>query len=269
MGKGTSQAVKIGKCIYCESCSDLSDEHVIPYGLGGSIILGKASCKRCAHETMRIEDRLLRKHWWPHRQILGLQSRTPATDVRDVPISLIQGNGTRISGFLPIKQQTISISMHFPPPGILTGRIVDGPPVSSGISLKMLGNTPTQAIIDGKIRPILSFEKIEIPINYNADDLCRFLAKVAHGYIIYKRGMENFDRYLLPKYILGKSQGIQNVVGESSSLIANKKLPGSQVHALMERKNGDHLTVYIQLFRDLGDPPPIYEVVVSRLSQPA
>ena len=266
MGKAKSQTVQIGKCIYCESCSDLTKEHVIPYGIGGHIILSKASCTKCADETKRIEDRLLRKHWWPHRQILGLQSRTPATDVRDVPISLIQGNGTRIPGFLPLKQQTISINMHFPPPGFLTGEIVDGPPVSSGTSLKMLGKPPAQAIINGAIRPILSFEKIEIPINLSADDLCRFLAKIAHGYIIYKRGMEEFDRYLLPKYILGKSQGIQNAVGESSSLIVNKKLPGSQVHALMERKNGDYLTVYIQLFRGLGDPPPIYEVVVSRLT---
>jgi hypothetical protein len=26
--------VKVGKCIYCSAAEDLSDEHVIPFGLG-------------------------------------------------------------------------------------------------------------------------------------------------------------------------------------------------------------------------------------------
>jgi hypothetical protein len=33
----------------------LGDEHIVAYGLGGTIVLPEASCKECEKETGRIE----------------------------------------------------------------------------------------------------------------------------------------------------------------------------------------------------------------------
>jgi hypothetical protein len=54
-------------CIYCGTQADqteakeLSDEHIIPYALGGNLVLPKASCDRCAKETHAFEGHLAGK----------------------------------------------------------------------------------------------------------------------------------------------------------------------------------------------------------------
>jgi hypothetical protein len=46
---------EIGKCIYCGSVDNLSNEHIVPRGLGGPWVLKKASCAKCAAITSEIE----------------------------------------------------------------------------------------------------------------------------------------------------------------------------------------------------------------------
>ena len=77
MGQSKQRRTGLGKCIYCSVTDDLSDEHILPYALGGTIVLQQASCKRCATITGSLEQRLLRGHWWPYRKKLGLQTRNP------------------------------------------------------------------------------------------------------------------------------------------------------------------------------------------------
>ena len=53
-----------GACIYCGATdAALSDEHVVPYGLGGSHVLRKASCCRCAAITSKFERKVMRELW--------------------------------------------------------------------------------------------------------------------------------------------------------------------------------------------------------------
>src|SRR5205814_3072492 len=66
----------IGECIYCGSTDDLTNEHIVPFGLSGTVGLVKASCKSCAAATSAIEGRLLRGHWRAYRKLLGLKTRS-------------------------------------------------------------------------------------------------------------------------------------------------------------------------------------------------
>ncbi len=51
----------IGRCIYCGAENvTLTDEHIIPFGLGGNWILPKSSCKACATITGQFEQFCLR-----------------------------------------------------------------------------------------------------------------------------------------------------------------------------------------------------------------
>ena len=51
----------VGRCIYCGIPENLSgpeglnDEHIIPFSLGGTAILPKASCSNCSNETHAFE----------------------------------------------------------------------------------------------------------------------------------------------------------------------------------------------------------------------
>ncbi len=120
-------------------------------------------------------------------------------------------------------------------------------------------------MLDDQRITLRSNEKIRLPVDDSAIELSRFLAKVGHSYAISKRGLTYCKEYFLPKIILGKTEGALTYVGNGSSELLGARLPGNELHALMERRNGDFLTVYIQLFRMIGDPPPVYEVVVGSL----
>jgi hypothetical protein len=265
MGEARRRIQGIGRCIYCGSTDSLSREHVIPFGLGGDLVLRDATCPTCANETSKLELRLLRGHWWPYRQFLGLPSRRAGEVVPDVSVTINRSDGTRQSASLPMTKQSVAMIFDFDPPSILKGKMRNDSPNASRVAMKNLTAFPSVVQVDGSDYRLRVDEKLEIPINYDAADLCRFLAKVAHGYAISRRGMDCCSEFLLPQLILGKTEGAQSFVGGSSSALLGHRLPGCGLHAMMDRVNNGFVTVYIQLFRDRGDPPPIYEVVVGRL----
>lgn len=49
-----------GKCIYCGCTEQLTDEHIVPFALGGNLVLPTASCVACADRTKKYEQRTLR-----------------------------------------------------------------------------------------------------------------------------------------------------------------------------------------------------------------
>jgi hypothetical protein len=74
----THKLEPVEMCIYCRKPSAeavLTDEHTIPDGLGGDLVLPAASCERCAAKTSRIETHFLREVLQFQRAILGIHSR--------------------------------------------------------------------------------------------------------------------------------------------------------------------------------------------------
>lgn len=66
----------LGVCIYCGGTSDLTDEHVVPFGLAkNSLILPKASCKACAALTSLVEMGFLREGLGILREKFGSPTR--------------------------------------------------------------------------------------------------------------------------------------------------------------------------------------------------
>ena len=54
----------VGRCIYCGATDELTDEHIIPFSLGGVLILDKASCngtKGCNKKTHKFEGVVARQ----------------------------------------------------------------------------------------------------------------------------------------------------------------------------------------------------------------
>lgn len=264
MGQARERRSSIGRCIYCSATSGLSREHVLPYGLGGNLVLNDASCESCAKETGRVEQRLLRGHWWPYRLCLGLPSRRAGEKVPDLPVKVTCPDGTEYPAHIPMESQTIAMAFVFDPPSILEGIVkIEAP--SGRLNIRNLGALSPSVKIDGIEKQLTPEEKLQIPVNMDAADVCRFLAKVAHGYAISRRGLGACRDYFLPEIVLGKTDGAQTYVGGASSQFLGGRLPGHGLHALMDHVNGEFLTVYIQLFRARGGNEPIYEVVVGRI----
>jgi hypothetical protein len=263
VGQSKRRRGGLGKCIYCGAIDNLTDEHVLPYAMGGQLVLKESSCTQCARVTGALEQRLLRGHWWPYRKKLGLRSRNPdaADDLQTIKI--LKANGEALSAKAPLDDFVIAVFFEFEPPSILEGRQVVGEP-SGQAKIKKLDDQSTEVLINGDAYRLLQGDKIEFPAKLDAGDVTRFLAKVAHGYAISKEGLGAFEEFYLPKFILGKTDGIQTYVGGYVSTILTEKLPGGGHNRMMVRRRGDLVSVCVQLFIDKHDPPPIYEIIVGK-----
>src|SRR6266853_1676428 len=74
----------VGRCIYCGATRysaaevrPLSDEHIVPEGLSGTLVLPRASCRRCAKTTGQIEGSVLRNLLWAPRTLLKMKTKRP------------------------------------------------------------------------------------------------------------------------------------------------------------------------------------------------
>lgn len=236
----------------------------MPYALGGSLVLRKASCQPCAKITGQLEQKLLRGHWWPYRKKLGLQTRNPTASNQLKRVTIRKANGDEIAAQMPLESFVAAIVFTLDTPSILQGKVVSGEPHAKDAYLKMLGAGPSEAIVEGKRYPLSSTDKVDFPINFDSSDLTRFLAKVAHGYAVSRLGFAAFEELYLPEFILGKTDGILTYVGGYESPIFAATLAGGGHNRMALRTRGDLVTTCIQLFIDKDDPPPIYEVVVGR-----
>src|SRR5271166_1618447 len=64
----------VNRCIYCgnTNVAGLTREHIVPIGLGGGLILPKASCCKCQDVIKAIETRCQRGQLLPYRRQFGL-----------------------------------------------------------------------------------------------------------------------------------------------------------------------------------------------------
>jgi hypothetical protein len=208
-----------------------------------------------------VEARLLRKHWLPMRQRLGSPSRRAGQQPTEIPVTVLRDGSEPFAAMLPIAQHSAFVAYKFDPPSLLSGRRRDDPPSGPAV-LALVGPDPESVLVDGRVRHLAADERVEIPVDLDAGDVVRFLAKVAHGFAIYERGMEACREYFLPGLILGKTSGALTYVGVAER---DPGMPeGSGPHAIIARSEGEFLTVLIQLFRHAASRPPVYQILVGR-----
>jgi len=110
-------AREIGECIYCADREEpLSKEHAVPLGLNGSMVLLKASCKKCADITHKIERDVMRSLWPDVRNALAMRSRRKEKRSATIPLIVVR-NGTKETIEIPRSEYPIYLSTPlFPPP---------------------------------------------------------------------------------------------------------------------------------------------------------
>jgi hypothetical protein len=114
----------VGECIYCgDRHSTLTREHIVPYGLGGNMILPRASCHTCADITKRFEQKCLRMTMGPLRIRLGVKTRHPKQRPKTLDLELLHEDGRLETVHVPAAQYPASIVLPrlFENPGILIG----------------------------------------------------------------------------------------------------------------------------------------------------
>jgi hypothetical protein len=234
-GKGSPRQQPIGRCIYCgftsPDPSELTREHILPKGLGGTDTLLKATCANCASITSETERVFIRDTLWVLRSLAGHKSGMRLPDTNKVAI-------------LPVLL----------PPSLLQG---PGAPRNETFQLQVL----TAGIKGTLPKPVEIRESkfIVDPTNFS-----RVLAKIAHGYCIKRFGCETFEPFL-PDIILGKIMHPPDIWVYVGGADTDRK--DSRAHFIDIQELDAHgerlLSVHIKLFAQL--PVPSYHIIAGRI----
>lgn len=251
----------VGHCIYCSLTGDLSDEHVIPFGLDGNLILPAASCQRCAAITSRVERRVLHEMLGPFRSRLNLRTRRPKERRDSMPLEIHSPDGSIETKQVPREEfPALCIGYLWPAPGILRG--VD--PIDAF--------EHTEAVIrlveDGVERHLPADDRRARLGRFDVNVFARMLAKIAHAYAVGQIGEARFEPLLLD-LILERSNALPWLIGGEFGNLPREGDGGLHNVQPIHVRIGDtsYWLVAIQLFAMLGLPR--YFVVVGRATQEA
>lgn len=96
---------KVDRCIYCGVDNfELTDEHIIPLGLGGNWILPKSSCRECATITGRVEQFCLRQMLGNIRLRLNFPTRRRKDRPNELPVEFLRSDGTTGEVIVPVQE---------------------------------------------------------------------------------------------------------------------------------------------------------------------
>lgn len=256
----------VGYCIYCRAHGvPLTDEHIIPLGLGGNLVLPKASCAKCAAITGRIEQFCLRNMFGVVRARMQFPTRRPKERHRLSPLHIVQNDNSVSTKQIPISDFPFGIVLaRLQPPRILLGL----PPVQNFPGADFWrANIPdelqaTATRFGGKGFRLGSF---------HAGYFTRMLAKIGHAFAVADQGLDKFTpllsdmivgNYDTPNYLVG---GNGHTETPATSMVHQLHLEVGWVDGVDYSSIGptdiQFLIVHIRLFAFLGSPQ--YHVVVG------
>jgi hypothetical protein len=246
------------RCVYCGSAQYASDskrylaeEHIIPYGLNGDLVIPEASCRSCERITGRQESIMLKGALQGVRSFLGLKSRNPKDKPKVLP--LFWGNGPTNSGkrLIDVKDfPAIFLFFHFSLPSLIGGPTPPTMNVSIN-SLRMDANL---------IHRKYGLKEFSAP-STDMRAFCRMLAKIAHSYSVAELGLDNFSAHLVD-YILATDDAevLRSHIGGNLEQIP----PSNELHEIgfYDEPNYPNLVIVrLRLFAKYGGPA--YLIVVG------
>jgi hypothetical protein len=257
----------VGHCIYCgKNEGQMTDEHVIPFGLGGTLVLPKSSCPACSAKTAALEQTIQRMLLGPFRIRLGLPTRRK----KERPTKLdffVMRRGQVSKKLLPVSEfPLVYHTAKLPPP-----RILSALPVADRLDYEMVAIMDAEVMAKHAGKAGQGFS----PGQFEPLVFLRFLAKIEHSYAIGRLGTHHF-RPVLPDIILGNPEvlvsSLFQLIGGGPEIKPN---PNSDpelrtLHLLSTRSDNRtgprYVIASVQLFSFLN--APTYDVVVGEYQGP-
>jgi hypothetical protein len=183
----------MGHCIYCGSTDQLSDEHIIPLGLGGRLVLPQSSCPACSAKTSKFERTCLRTMYGPLRLLYGLPSRRKNSRPTALPLKIKRTEDSEWE-YVPVVQDRYPFLVIFPyfeAPGLMAGTDESEArgPVSDRLWIR--GASPYhdfEQLLEClarelRVHSLMPEAKAEVPA------FCSLLAKIAFSYAVANTGL--------------------------------------------------------------------------------
>lgn len=184
----------VGFCIYCESTDGLTDEHIVPLGFGGRMLLPRASCRRCNEWTSKAERTCLRTMYGPLRLLYGLPSRRPAERPDALPLKV---KWTPTSDWEPVAvpQEKYPFLVLFPrmeEPGAINGAEMNAAAGVAASEFWIRGASPSyefKALLEKLVRE-LRVHAVMPEAHHDVPAFCRVLSKIAFAYAVAELGFQ-------------------------------------------------------------------------------
>jgi hypothetical protein len=249
----------IGRCIYCGSTNDLSDEHIVPFGLNGPWKLSKASCPQCRDITSLFEMHVLRQQFIEPRSVLNFPTRHRSNRPTDLSF-LVQIDGVESSITLPVNEcppMFVMLDLEKP-------RKIDNYTYHRGVLVKGCSLHSSKDAL--KRFENLGTESFNINVEIRATSFEKMLAKIAYGMTVLAYGYDCLSENYILSCILGEADDVGYWVGSSGIPIS--QLPRDKyLHkiGLSIDKNTNEVRVLIRLFANYHTPE--YLVIVGALNK--
>ena len=207
MPRGPFHVESNGACIYCgESDVALTDEHVVPYSLGGSHVLKGSSCGRCADITKKFEQKVARDLWGSARTAFDAPSRRK----RERRKTLLMADSDGRKGDLTVPAAEYPAGFVFYKMG--RAGLLRGLPADVDVSSKW-----QLVVIDDDKRRRSFLERyperpLTLSFRHVPQEFGRLLAKVGYGHLLTQLELGDFRPICLP-FILGNETNVSYVVG--------------------------------------------------------
>ena len=252
----------VGHCIYCGDTEDLRDEHIVPYGLGGNLILPKSSCGMCADITSKFERSVQRGSFWPARIFRDIQSRRKHRKAPEKYPLIVERNG---------KEETIQISLEeypillpfpiFAVPAYLNPEGYEKGIILEGMASVSFGPRPEHVLTKFGADRLSVQPKGDKPV-----DFARMIAKIAFSMAVAAGALEQLEESNSPvlSAILGKTDDIGRWVGTITEPTTQHEKHLHRV--LIHRDEQKNLLVGgVHIFSD--SQTPHYGVIIGKLKK--
>jgi len=270
----------VGYCIYCNVTESpdglpLSDEHIVPEGMGGTLVLPSASCSVCRDITSAFERNFQRDMYGPTRAFWRLYGKRRKKE-RPESFPVEVDHRMRTVDAALDEYPYILVMPLLDPPGLLFDRPINPYEFPD---LRQPGRLWRWKLNDADSRAQQLLNKHAAENIYPSQriyltDFFKMIAKIAHGFAIAQKGYNPAVRYLLPGLIRAPKGAVTNgatyLVGTAHNQNGTRVVVAPTTAAcnlsVMIATPPDLLhqivTVRVQLFAWLGTP--VYEAVVYR-----
>jgi hypothetical protein len=244
-------------CIYCRKTNTrLTDEHVLPFSLGGTHVLAKASCDVCADVTKRFEQDVARELWGDARASYGAPTRRKKQ--RSTHKTLVDSSGRKSGLVVPMDQYPAAFvfyTMH--KAGFLTG---EGPTKDSSGTWQFVAMSD-DARRDEFVKKYP--DRLTIQFRHVPHSFARLLAKIAYCQVLTALDAADFTPHCLD-LIFGKEVSLSYLVG-SRDVIPPPSSFGYQLTSVQFGNSVRRIIgAEIRMFANCHTP--VYHVVVGEIN---
>lgn len=260
-------------CIYCgapfhtpSSSRPPSDEHIIPEGIGGNLVLERASCQNCADKINNYEGSIQRSIFHATRGRLGLRGKKHHHKQPFRVTTIVDGEETEID--VPIDTHPSMLVMpKYRPPGLVELR----PDSIKGVDTIWTFYFDTVSTF-GKS----AFSQILTP-ELDSLKFAQLLAKIAYSYLATIIPIESFSLERRPimkgeeSWLAGfattvfdpsySDESCYARIGSSLGIFERSSYLHEIGHGVIDLAGVLFDVIYIRLFANLG--APLYVIVVN------